>query len=196
MLSRRKPRPVAIPVHSQSSAACKIVFRTQGCFDRGSRGFWKRTSDGPAFRDISIIQRPCGPGVAESYREDDPLPVQLADSDGKSRRGHRIGKLKSPLPIRRNQRTLQPKSDVARVLLERPDASFSPDVSNAMENDSQFSCKSDFGALHLPALRHVERPALQARKADRTRQHDISLCVAITKSVRIGDEVRRGLRVI
>ena len=60
--------------------------------------------------------------------EDDPLPVRLTDGDGKSRRGHRIGKVKSPLPIRRNQRTLQPKSDVARVFLERPDANCSPDI--------------------------------------------------------------------
>jgi hypothetical protein len=60
--------------------------------------------------------------------EDDPLPVRLTDGDGKSRRGHRIGKVKSPLPVRRNQRTLQPKSDVARVFLERPDANCSPDI--------------------------------------------------------------------
>jgi hypothetical protein len=60
--------------------------------------------------------------------EDDPLPVRLTDADGKSRRGHRIGKVKSPLPIRRNQRTLQPKSDAASVFLERPDANCSPDI--------------------------------------------------------------------
>jgi hypothetical protein len=60
--------------------------------------------------------------------EDDPLPVRLTDGDGKSRRGHRLGKVKSPLRIRRNQRTLQPKSDVARVFLERPDANCSADI--------------------------------------------------------------------
>jgi len=60
--------------------------------------------------------------------EDDPLPVRLTDGDGKSRRGHRIGKVKSPLPIRRNQRTLRPKSNPARVFLERPDANCSADM--------------------------------------------------------------------
>jgi hypothetical protein len=60
--------------------------------------------------------------------EDDTLAVLITEGNEKSRRGHRIGKLKSPLPIRRNQRTLQPKSDVARDFLEQPDANCSPDI--------------------------------------------------------------------
>ena len=60
--------------------------------------------------------------------EDDPLPVRLTDADGKSRRGHRIGTVKGPLPIRRNQRTFQPKRDAASVFLERPDATCSADI--------------------------------------------------------------------
>jgi hypothetical protein len=60
--------------------------------------------------------------------EDVPLPVRLTDGDGKFRRRDRIGKVKSLLPIRRNQRTLKPKSDVARVFLEPPDATCSADI--------------------------------------------------------------------
>jgi hypothetical protein len=71
---------------------------------------------------------PTGRVLPSLIGEDDPLPIRLTDGDGKSRRGHRIGKLKSPLPIRRNQRILQPKSDVARIFLEQRDANCSPDI--------------------------------------------------------------------
>ena len=84
----------------------------------------------PLSETSQLSNAPVGRVLPSLIGEDDPLPVRLKDSDGKSRRGHRIGKLKSPLPIRRNQRTFQPKSDVASVLLERTDASFS-DISIA-----------------------------------------------------------------
>src|SRR5690606_19373886 len=42
-----------------------------------------------------------------------------------------------------------------------------------MEHDAQFACKSDLGALHAAAFRHFERPALQAGKPRRSRQHDM-----------------------
>jgi hypothetical protein len=60
--------------------------------------------------------------------EGDPLAVLITEGNGKSRRSHGIGKLKSQLPIRRNQRTLQPKSDVVRVFSEQPDANCSSDI--------------------------------------------------------------------
>ena len=60
--------------------------------------------------------------------EDDPLPVRLTDGDGKSRRGRNLGKVKSSLPKRRNQPTLQPKSELASGFLDRPGTSFSPDI--------------------------------------------------------------------
>ena len=75
-----------------------------------------------------LSNAPVGRVLPSLIGEDDPLPVRLTEGDGKSRRGHRIGKVKSSLPIRRKQRTLQPKSEVARVFLERPAASFSPDI--------------------------------------------------------------------
>ena len=60
--------------------------------------------------------------------EDDPLPVRLTDSDGKSRRGRNAGKVKSSLPIRRKQPTLRPKSELASDFLEQPAASLSANI--------------------------------------------------------------------
>ncbi len=42
-----------------------------------------------------------------------------------------------------------------------------------MEYNAQLAGKGHIGALHAAPLRHIERPALQARKSDRTRQHDV-----------------------
>jgi hypothetical protein len=86
---------------------------------------------GPLSETSQLSNAPMGRVLPSLIGKDDPLAVRITEGNGKSRRGHRIGKLKSPLPIRRNQRTLQPKSDVARAFLERPDASFSPDISVA-----------------------------------------------------------------
>jgi hypothetical protein len=103
----------------------KVAFTAaDAVFGRGSQV-------APLSETSQLSNAPVGRVLPSLIDEDDPLPVRLTDSDGKSRRGHRIGKLKSPLPVRRNQRTLQPKSDVARVFLERPDASFSSDISIA-----------------------------------------------------------------
>jgi len=42
-----------------------------------------------------------------------------------------------------------------------------------MQDDAQLTRKGDLGALHATPLCDVERPAFQARKANRTRQHDM-----------------------
>lgn len=44
---------------------------------------------------------------------------------------------------------------------------------HAMEDDAQITRKSDFRALHAAPLCDSERPAFQARKANRSRQHDM-----------------------
>ena len=42
-----------------------------------------------------------------------------------------------------------------------------------MKNDAKFARQSNLGALHPAPFRHLERPALQAGKARRSRQHDM-----------------------
>jgi hypothetical protein len=82
----------------------------------------------PLSETSQLSNAPMGRVLPSLIGEDDPLPVRLTDSDGKSRRGHRIGKVKSSLPMRRNQPTLQSKSELASGFLERPAASFSMDI--------------------------------------------------------------------
>ena len=82
----------------------------------------------PVSETSQIPDAPAGRVLPSLIGEDDPLPLRLTDGDEKFRRRDRIGKVKSPLPIRRNQRTLQPKSNPARVFLERPDATWSADI--------------------------------------------------------------------
>src|ERR1019366_4728631 len=67
----------------------------------------------PLSETSQLSNAPMGRVLPSLIGEDDPLPVRLTDSDGKSRRGHRIGKVKSSLPMRRNQPTLQSKSELA-----------------------------------------------------------------------------------
>ena len=52
---------------------------------------------------------PMGRVLPSLIGEDDPLAVRLTEGDGKSRRGRSVGNVKSSLPIRRKQPTLQPK---------------------------------------------------------------------------------------
>ena len=75
-----------------------------------------------------LSNAPVGRVLPSHIGEDEPLAVRLTEGDGKSHRGRSVGKVKSSLPIRRKQPTLQPKSEVARVFLERPAASFSPAI--------------------------------------------------------------------
>jgi hypothetical protein len=82
----------------------------------------------PLPTESPLSNAPMGRVLPSLIGKADPLAVRITEGNGKSRRGHRIGKLKSPLPIRRNQRTLQPKSDVARIFLEQRDANCSPDI--------------------------------------------------------------------
>ena len=44
---------------------------------------------------------------------------------------------------------------------------------HAMQDDAELTRKGDFGALHATPLCDAERPAFQARKANRTCQHDM-----------------------
>ena len=79
----------------------------------------------PLSETSQLSNAPVGRVLPSLIGEDDPSPVRLTDGDEKSRRGHRI---KSSLPIRHNQRTLQPKSELASGFLDRPGTSFSPDI--------------------------------------------------------------------
>jgi len=72
---------------------------------------------------------PMGRVLPSLIGEDDPLAVRLTEGDGKSRRGRSVGNVKSSLPIRRKQPTLQPKREVARVFPEQPASSVPPDIS-------------------------------------------------------------------
>jgi len=44
---------------------------------------------------VSVIQRPCWPGVASLIRDDDVLTVRLTEGDGKSRGSRSVGKSKA-----------------------------------------------------------------------------------------------------
>ncbi len=71
---------------------------------------------------------PVGRVLPSLIRDDDVLTVRLTEGDGKSRGSRSVGKVKSSSPIRLKKPTRQPESEVARVFLERPTTSFSPDI--------------------------------------------------------------------
>jgi hypothetical protein len=71
---------------------------------------------------------PVGRVLPSHIGEGDPLTARLTEGDGNSRRGRSVGKVMSSLPKRCKQPTLQPKGEVARVFMEWPAASFSPDI--------------------------------------------------------------------
>ena len=80
----------------------------------------------PKASPLSIA--PVGRVLPSLIRNDDVLTVRLTKGNGQARSGRRTGKVKSSSPIRLKKPTLRPESDVARVFLERPATSFSPDI--------------------------------------------------------------------
>ncbi len=75
-----------------------------------------------------LSNAPVGRVLPSLIRDDDVLTVRLTEGDGKSRGSRSVGKVKSSSPIRLKKPTLRPESEVARVFLERPTTSFSPDI--------------------------------------------------------------------
>ena len=110
------------PRQNNNGDGHKVAFTAADAF------FGRGSLEAPLSETSQLSNAPVGRVLPSLIGEDDPSPVRLTDGDGKSRRGHRIGKLKSSLPIRHNQRTLQPKSDLASGFLDRPGTSFSPDI--------------------------------------------------------------------
>ncbi len=80
----------------------------------------------PTASPLSIA--PAGRVLPSLTRDDDVLIVRLTKGNGQARSGRRAGKVKSSSPIRLKKPTLQPESEVARVFLDRPATSFSPDI--------------------------------------------------------------------
>jgi hypothetical protein len=90
--------------------------------------FGRGSQVAPLSETSQLSNAPVGRVLPSLIGEDDTLAVLITEGNENSRRGHRIGKLKSPLPIRRNQPTLRPKSELASDFLEQPDANCSPDI--------------------------------------------------------------------
>ena len=76
-----------------------------------------------------LSNAPVGRVLPSLIGEDDPLPVRLTDGDGKSRRGRTAsGRSRALCPFGANSQLSNQKVNVASVFLERPAASFSPDI--------------------------------------------------------------------
>ena len=82
----------------------------------------------PLSETSQLSNAPVGRVLPSHIGEDDLLTVRLTKGNGKSRSGRNVGKVKSPSPIRLKKPTRQLESEVARVFLERPATSFSPEI--------------------------------------------------------------------
>ena len=72
---------------------------------------------------------PAGRILPSLIAVDDAPAVRSADADEKIRRGRRPGKAGKSSPVRRQKPALKPKSEVARVAVERRAESSSPEMS-------------------------------------------------------------------
>ncbi len=91
-------------------------------------GFGEGSPVAPLPKASPLSNVPVGRVLPSLIRDDDVLTVRLTEGDGKSRGSRSVGKVKSSSPIRLKKPTRQPESEVARVFLERPTTSFSPDI--------------------------------------------------------------------
>lgn len=138
--SGARPRPIADADNdgSKPSFLDLSVFATHqnSCDDEYKAAlkaadtvFGRSSSVAPVLEKAPSSNAPVGRVLPSLIDEDDALTLRLTEVDEKNRRGRRVGNAKSSSPIQRKRPALHPEREVARVSVERPAASFSPEIS-------------------------------------------------------------------